>query len=500
MGYTPFVAPADRPYDITPPAFGDVGGSVLNQEVISAYDIYKPNEMIEVFARHHKSPSFRLMLKNMGFARGTAAPTTGHYEYPWEKDLLRVGTIDTASTGAGTDVVVVLASDGMYDTDVSVSGGARQASYPRVGEMIVTPDGKKAMIVAKDTSVSPHEVTLRPVLSTVDLAGSVVAATNYFISDNAHAEGSGLPTGRTPRVMKYSNEFQIVKERVGASGSELTNQTYFNPVPGRPGSLFMKADWDTQYRFECATDGALIWGTPINNISEFSSELGFDVSIKGTEGLINFAETNGYTVNYTPGSMALADFDAIARIYEQERVGTNDIMSWQGYDYYVELENLLQSQLNADLTAQLSRSWFRGQMDMDDQQLMDDSDFALTIGFYALRKGGYNFAWKKLHLFSEAVGAGAAGYDYSEWSIYHPLGYTKNKANGTNVPTIGYEYKQLGNYSREVVVANLAGVGVGGSGTPYSIAVNQYDTLNTGYVSEIAFHGTCANHIILHTP
>lgn len=500
--YSPYVNPANRPYDITPPAFGDVGGGVQNQEVLSTYDIWKPNELIEVFERHSYAPGFRLMLRAMGFNRGTAAPTTGHYEYPWRKDLVRINSIITASTGPGTSVVVELTSDSMFDTGVTVGGAARKGSYPVVNDILQLPDGNKAMITAKNVTTDPHRLTLTPTKAAVDLVASVVAGEAYFISDRAMPEGSGLPSGRTPRVMKYTNEFQIVKEACAATGSEMTNETYFRPIPGREGSFYLQTQWSTMYNFEQLCDGALIFGQTIDNITQNVSELGFDVPVKGTEGLIDFGLLNGYTVGYTPGALSIGDFDAISRLFEQERLGVRQIMAWDGFDIFTEKENALQTLLNADITAQLVRGMFRfdGGTGIDELQPIGDADLAVNIGFYALKKAGYIYSWKLLHVFNEYMGAGAPGYDYTRWSIYHPLGYVMNKATGQSVPTIGYEYKQLGNYSRENVVADISGVGVAGTGTPYPIATNVNDIHKLGYLAEIAFHGTCANHLIIHQP
>jgi hypothetical protein len=70
------------------------------------------------------------MLKSMGFDRGTAAPTTGHYEYPWRKDLVRVNSVITASTGPGTDVVIELTAGSMFDTQVSVFRRSPESFLP----------------------------------------------------------------------------------------------------------------------------------------------------------------------------------------------------------------------------------------------------------------------------------------------------------------------------------------------------------------------------------
>lgn len=503
MAYTPFLNPASYPTPLAVNQFSGAGGGTQGQQVISAYDIYKPNEMIEVFERHSYAPGFKLMLKAMGFNRGTAAPTTGHYEYPWKESLVQFGAITQISAGAGTDVIATIAPSHMYDAGVSVNGSSAKASYPRLNDILFFPDGNKGIIVAKDTTVDPHAITVRPVQAAMDLATSLVISTDYFISDNAHAEGSGLPTGRVPRVIKYSNTFQIVKEACSSSGSSMTNQTYFNPILGQPGSFYLKTKWDTMYRFECACDGALIWGTQIDNHSEFVADMGYDVDVTGTEGLYDFTTTNSITDVVAIGAYALADFDSITNTFEDERIGVRDLIHWQGKLRHTEIENLLYGELNNDLTMLLSKKFLNygpSAQPNDGMQPASAADWALTIGFYGLRKGGYNHVFKSLHEFNKAVGAGSSAYNFKHWNVVMPIGYTTDKSTNENRATVGYEYKKLGNYSREEVVAELAGVGVAGTGTSYRIATSAGDIHRLGMVSEIAFHATCANHIILQHP
>jgi len=500
MSYSPFVTPGGQ--DLQPNSFGDVGGGTLNQGVISQYQAYKPNELIQVFERHNYAPSFRMMLKTMGFRRGTAAPTVGHYEYPWRKNLVTVGAIITPSAGPGTDVVIELDAADMYNAGVTVNGVAAQASYPLKNEIIIFQDGNGGQITAKDTTVTPHRLTISPLKTTVDLVASIVVGEQYFIATNAHGEGSGLPGGRTPRVIQYSNTFQIVKQAAYSTGSELTNEMYFEPVEGVPGSFFGKVAVDAMYRFEEMCDGALIWGQQINNISEFNAELGFDVPITGTEGLIDFATVNGNNETYVPGNYQLADFNDTSRYYERERIGVRDIMCLQGIDINIEIEDVLIDLLDGDLAAMLTKNfmWGDGVFDDEMQPEIDAGTFAMEFNYRAVRKSNFRYFFYMMHIFNENVGAGAAGYDYPNWQVLFPIGYAKDKSSGDKRATIGYEYKKLGNYSREEVIANISGVGVAGSGGAYSIAVNGNDTHGMGMVSEIAGHNTCANHITLVRP
>ena len=131
-----------------------------------------------------------------------------------------------------------------------------------------------------------------------------------------HAEGSTIPEGLLPRISKYTNVFQIVKEGAGTTGTELTNQTWAQIVPGKDGSIFMAIEGDTMMRYERAMCYTLLFGTTANNLTAAATtEVPFDVAIKGTEGLVPFVSVNGHTDNYTSGSYSIDDFDAMAVIF-----------------------------------------------------------------------------------------------------------------------------------------------------------------------------------------
>jgi hypothetical protein len=497
MGYTPYAAPANRPQDLNPNSFSGVGGGVMNNVVMTNYDIYAPAEWPLVMERHNMVPGFGAIIRAMGFGKGCSNPSTGHYEYPWQDNLLKVDTIETAAAGAGNPIVVNLTADSMYDSGVTVAGAARQASYPRIGQIIKTPSGVKAYVSDKTVSVTPHRITLTPTDQTVDLDAHVLAGGEYFFSDNAWGEGTGLPDGVTPRVMKYTNEFQITKESVATSGTELTNHTWFEPVDGQPGSFFLKAKKDTYERFEKSKDGILLWGETIDNIN-VASQVGHDVPVKGSEGLVSFAETNAGTKGYTTNAFAMSDFDEIADLFEDERLGTRDIMSLEGRRIYTERENVLQALLNGDASAYFTKKYMSKDIGAE-WQPATDSDHAAMIGFTAVKKNGYTFNFYQLHDFNYIMGAGAEGYDWPHVAIMMPVGYTNDKKTGENRSLFGYEYKESNGYSRENVIDQIDGLGTGGSGTG-NRAVNEYDIRKLGFLSEMAGHYACANSIVLVRP
>jgi hypothetical protein len=495
--YSPYIPPSARPADLLPSSY-TVGNGSVSQGLISSYDIYKPNEFVRVFERHNYALGFRLMLDSMGFKRGCSAPTTGHYEYGWRKDLVKVGAIVTAASGAGGNIILALDAGSMFTTSATVGGVARKGSYVRENDMIVFKNGAKGFVVSKDTSTDPHRITVRPVKSTVNLNDAVAVNESYFIADNAWGEAQGLPKGRVSRVIKYNNTFQIVKEAFGETGSEATNQTYFEPVEGKTGSFSLKTELDTYYRFEEAKDAALLWGQSHDNIMGTSDFLGYDVPVEGTEGFVAFVEGNGYTDLYNPAAYTIDDFDDISRKYESERIGVRQIIALQGFEAYARVEKALQNMLNADMAALLTKDFFSPNEGVGTEfSPISDSDFALRIGFKGLQKTGYQYGFKLVHAFNEAMGAGASGYDHSSRQYFMPIGFLRDKVAGTNVPTVGYEYKMLGGKSRENIVASITGLG---ANMPSEVVSNEVDARRCGFLSHLAFHGTCANHVIVQKP
>lgn len=508
MGFTPNLGQGTPANGTTPPAgspninFGAVGGGDASQQVISTIYDYNPFAVLrKVHERHNERNTLRMLWKAFGWSRGVNAPTTGHYESEWKDSLVKLGTVDTAALGAGNDIIMNLHADMMYDASQTVNGAARQASYPLVGEVIRFIDGNSARIKAKDTSTSPHKLTLTPLKSTVDLDTSITPNTEYFIATNMHGEGSNLPGGRISRVLKYTNEFQIIKEACGATGSELTNETFVQHVDMGNGSIFVKFKADMFFRYEKRVGGAFLWGQSSDNITEFNSELGFDIQAKGTEGLVEFIETSGYEDTYTLGSYAEDDLYVIGGIYESEQAGTRTIMTLDGYDIFVETEKAFATFFANDFSPALMKSiGERMQIGTDDMQPFLSSDFDFYIGFKGARIGGYNFHFTLVSELNEAIGAGAAGYKWTNSRFFLPYGEIANKNGGGKVPYVGYEYKQLGSYKREAVIADFGGAGVAGYGGILDVPVDGWDRRKVGVVGEYAGHYSCPNLMVLQKP
>lgn len=503
MSYSPALLP--RPNDLAVNSFSNVGGDVMTQKVVSDYDVYTPAELTVLFSRHAQFPNFRQKLRTLGFSRPCVTPTVGHYEAPWHKNKIELKTVVTAGV-AGGNVVVDLKDAAHYDAPVTVGGAARKASYPRKWDVLRFSNGVECIVLDKDTTTAPnnHRLTLRPKKATdnIDpLLDAVVAGTgNLAWVRTEMPEGSGAPAGRTPRFIKYSNSHTIIKESTAATGSELTNQAYFD-IDGQRGPIYLKTTMDAKRMFEESYASALLFGQTADNVSVLVDEVGHDLPITGTEGLYTFASSTGNIDTYTLGSYSMDDFDNVAEIIENERIGVRQLMSMDGFGIFQERENALSNfaaQANGFMFAEagfnsLSAS-FRDEMSINSQ-----GDFMVHVGFSGVHKSGYDFGFNLLHEFNDIMGLGDAddGYTYRNESIILPVGTRNDSLTGNVIPTIGYEYKAQNGINRENVVATVSGIG---ATQQIGLPQNVNDISRTVFLAEFAFHGSVSNGIVIQRP
>jgi len=503
MSYTPNPT---RPNDLGVNTFSPAGNGLgTNVEMYTIYD--RPlAEQVWNFATHVGYMGFATWLRTMGFSMGKSTPTTGHYETPWCQDPVKIGAITTASTGAGTNVVLTLHADSMYNTSVTTGGNARQASYPVEGDVIELYDRTQAQIITKNVTVNPHRITIRPLDSTVDLAGKITVDDSYGIPYNLHGEGSGLPKGRAPRVFKYSNTFGIVKHAFGSTGNALVDAVYFE-IQGQPGtegqSTYAHIKAEEIKRFEQSCSGLLLFGQSANNLTSTDNQQGLDTPIDSTEGFVDFAFSYGSQDSYTVGAYSLDDFDSIGNLLRDERATTSrDIMLFDGPDIALETENLFVQTMNNDLSPFVDRlvpgvsTWSGYQQSLSNSPSMA----TLSFNYKAIEKNGFVFHLTRIDEFADIRVLGGPDYEYRQTRIAVPIGWNRDLISGNQRPTIGYEYRELNGYSRENVLGHYGGAGVGGDNTPFGPAVNAYDYLQYFLIGEKAFHGSCANALVVQTP
>ena len=496
------------PYTLsTEPAATSPGGNQLTaQEFYNVYD-RPPAEMTALFARHGANVPFSVWLRGLGFSRGSDTPTTGHYELSWNVATITVNDIITASAGAGNAMVIELtAATDMYDAGATSGGSSIQASYPVKGDVFEHPDGTQIWVVSKDKTVNPHRLTIKPLDDSVDLDAVIMDNDELISLHNLWGEGDGLPEGRVPRIMKYTNTFALTKHAVHITGTELSNAVYHETSVGDPGSarqsIYQLLKMEDLERFERSRGYGLLLGKQTSGLSQLVTETNLDTDIPGTEGLVPFGLTYGFNDTYTVGSYAVTDFDTIAdRVMDQRSLSTGQMYTLDGRDITFETENVMNTYFQNDLTPFINNIMDNtGGSLQGFQEILDQADGTVGLGYSVIRKGGIVFHMKKLDEFSDAKGGGHDDFEYKNYRVALPLGFTTDLKTDVARPMMGYEYKASGPYSREYVWGEIAGAGAGGNNSPFGQASHQYDNLTRFMISEYAGHWAVGNAIVVQSP
>lgn len=488
-----------------PNLYAPAGGGATQTEIYNDYARPLP-EQIDLFMRHMPYLGFRMFLKTLGFSKGVATPTIGHYEHGWDEQLFTVGSIVTASSGAGTSVVIALDTTDMYTTGATISSSARKGSRPRVSDVVLFKDGTTAMITAKNVSTDPHRITITPDPA-VDLVSKIVAGESYVISHNQHGEASGLPESIMPRFFRYTNTFGIIKEAVKISGSELTNAVYHEqPNAGAGKSIFHTMDWNAAERFERMCGNMYLHGQQISIASTIPDFNSIDTTITGTEGFIEFAQTAGNDVDYAIGAFVTEDLQALADVYYNNRSSlSGNVLGFVGKELGDEIENAYTQVLAQNYVENLDRIVVDEVKPMLSAAMSSNMDYksgdlTLSFGYRAIRTSNMTFHLKNLAEFADSQNAGATGYQHRKWGIWAPYNWYTDRQTKQSSSAIGYEYKALDGYSRDVRMGQFAGAGVGGDGSPFGPAVNQYDSMQKFLIHEGAFHIACGNAVTMMKP
>lgn len=485
--------------------FGAVGGNVATQTIGSTLYDYSPFFVAQtLFRRHSQVPTFKLTLDMIGGARGVSAPTTGHYERDWAMNSVQLIRTSANSGTAGGLVTATVHANSLYTSGALVSGASASGTHIRVGDIIlITDTGRQARVQAKVVSGATITLTLKPVGAytlNADLEMGLQNAAGgkiYAIITNASGEGTGLPEGILPRLYKYENSFQIIKERASVTGSEATNDTYFKTQPLADGGIFVILNEDMVMNFEQKVSNALLFGeVGTGHTDQNVPGIGFDVSVGFTEGLYKFVENSGHTVTYTAGSYTLANIDALGKIIENERAGTREYLTFDGYDMFTLNENTLQGQLAGNPADFLVKRAKMMGVQQEEWQPFTDSNFGYNVGFNMVHKGGVSYYFHNTNEFTSPTGGGAGTSSrYPGVRIACPVGVTKDFKSGGDKAYMGFEWKEMGAYKRKAVVGKFGGVGA----SPFlgEAASNEYDVATCGIVGEYAFHGACPNKFIL---
>lgn len=408
-----------------------VTGGYLNN-IVSGFDVLKPEHHNVAFEKYGgQGMSFFMVLKSLGKMRGIAQDSFKKSLKGWIVESMKVGAA-VPSPGVGLAGVYPLHAD---------SVDAANRIYERLYDTVYFQDGTTGTITAVvglGTPTPSVEITPNNVLAALP---AVADGDEFGIVSNAHSESSGQPRGRITKFDVYENDLQVIKESIEVSGHQMTNMTWLKLNGQDNAPVYTDGLNDLEYRMAHAISGALLYQErTTNNIIDPAT----GNPIVTTEGLLPFMRRESPALSVAIGALTVNDFDTIDRFLTRSFAG-NNILSMFGIERHQEVENVLVpyfANTNIDFTRKAVNKVLFG----------ENEALAATVNFTVLVKSERRFLLKRFDQLNHPKQGGVEGGSPVNQTIalglFLPLNKQKDSKTGEIYDTIGFAYKQLGNYSR----------------------------------------------------
>lgn len=480
--------------------------------VITQYDLPPSEETMLRYETGDRKYFFDNILKMYGMrATATDKRYIAHAQIPRHHDTIVFDQITVAAGGAGGAMTVRLSATLMSPTSTNTIGGVATYGSPlRQWDTIIVTDAAGLPHVVRVEqknagALAQHTFVLRPVDGTVNLDTCITSgnlATNeYPIGAPMYPEGSNIGEQKVPRIRKYQNDHQIVKEAITFTGTEKTLSVYHTTPEGVSGDAVLvyvkplQAEvWQRERSYallhgERNTNSAIIYNNP---------ELGVDTAVRGTQGFLPFAEAEGQLDTAAVFSTySLDDFRRVEFQLAQSYVTTSDYLTLANDNILNKISASLLDKFTNTADRYIAAIYGTLQGASDKFNFADAAKFAVDINFKSVQVGVFNFTFRSLHELNDPKGLYALPR-YRNYAIFMPVGTTPdgNDAN-KSLNLCGYSYRAAKNdsYSREVIVGSWAGLG---AQTAMNVPVSSgWDIARSGMMCEIGFHGALGNHILI---
>lgn len=451
----------------------DAIAQIYASDIVSGFDIYKPEKLNVLFNRYgDQGASYFQIVRSMGFEKEVSLDTYGHYE---ENRIHEVCIVNANVTqpAVGADITFVLSANSL---------DANNNFYVRKWDIILFPNEVTGSVTTIDTTTPTTPAITCRLNDNTEQFPALTAGDELIIFTNAFSEGSGQPNGAIRGTWEYTNDAQIIKETIGVTGSEMTNQTWFDVTSAgtKIPAYYFLGQVDIDYRVALRIDGALLWGKRTVNPNLIDSATGRP--IKTTEGLIPYIRRVGNEQTYTSGSFSVTEFDEMDRTLDREHAG-NYILGMLGIQLHQDIENALVSYF-ADTNIQYARQT------TNEVLFNSNESLGASVNFKYLVKSERTFLMKRMGVLSNPKLYGAVGYEGPKLGVFMPINKKKDPVSGNMVESIGVRYKGLGKYNRRMEVWQVGGAGEG-------LKVTDIDKRNTYQRCHIGAHFRGGNQFVL---
>jgi hypothetical protein len=412
--------------------------NAVNQNAIySGLDAHKPEVYSKIYRKYGKQfAEFLNTCRMMGRGEG-ALPISQEsfkaFEKEWEHETFIVGGNSGASAPGGTQTITI---------DIT-SIDSSDRIYPRKGFLVMYPDETQGRI----NEVASNGTTITVQAGVGDVLPAITTSDELMIGGSVFAEYTGQPDGVTQNYTDYDYYLQILKENATISGTEMTNDYWFEVYndDGEVAGVWTDATRTAENDIDIAIENQLFWGSGLAYTDESGN------SAQTTKGMIPTIRDRGLVAASDPASFDyndLEDYDA----YMVSQGNTSPYMSAMvGRDLYTGISNELREEFNTsgvDITSMFS--------DLNDS---DREARMVQANFNAINLNNRSWAFKRVNTWSNPKTTGATGYDMSKYGIIAPVNTFQDAKSGDMLPNFAIMHKEKSGYSRAREVWKIAGAG-----------------------------------------
>lgn len=422
-----------------------------------------------------------------GNSKGYSTPYITHGLDTEDERKFTVGAIVTPQSAAGGNVVIAVTAADMK-TQTGDDGTSRSFSRGRVFEQLIAPNGSKWKIVAKNTSVNPHQYTLAPRLKTQTQAGVAVNTTFQILAPTT-AEAGKQPNGLVGDFDRYRNKFAIIKETDLASGSNLTTRVrdIWQAVPGKPNTYVAIGLEEAEMRHNKNISRILVHAEMSDNWTTFSEPFDEDVLEHSTEGFLAAAAYGKQMTYDEAAGYDIDDFQRVVSYYRSKRLPATDFMVLQGNKVAGYAQTALLEFAKAYSTDSLMAKKYFGTRYGVGERFTADQMFA-AIGFKGIQFNNYNFIFRD---FTELNFPEEQGFTFDKNQYFIPMKTYRDSLNDKlSYPALQLCHRELNGYSRRMEVWK------NGSAPARIVNTSEWDVQSNYFRSEVALRTTAAGLIV----
>lgn len=433
----------------------NASASIQGHTIMSAIDM-KPEHMTQLYRMNNTGMEARGYLYShvLGFSEATGATTFYHTEKGLSNAVLTVGAQDTDIDGVSGVIAAGVAV--LY----TLTGDAATYVYVRKNDVVEFIDGTQGLV----TAVSGVTFTVTP--DTAVTIPDVASGEAIIITTRAFGEGTEVGSPAFTRSSQFSGVTQIMKDKVSASGTSLTDMTWVKY--GDKGYYSMNLI-DAELRHLRHIEGMFLHGKYTNTFTDpSSSALGKAIT---SGGLLQAAASG--TSATVPTTMA--SFDDLSEANMSNFVSkSTPIYGMLGFNVMQGINTAFQgsSTVLIDSPNFLTKT--------TDDSLYKKSEAYGAFNNFKYYNSQYTYMFDVNEAWSDSTSYGATGFGYKNNALFVPIYKVKDGMSGKRFGTMGTRYKSFNGVNRKFMVDDHNGFGSVNGKT-----INEYDSTSTVYLSDM---------------